>query len=155
MSARTGKTISGHDSQIRRLTLGFAVAAVIIHGWIVINQTGLPYALSLPLLTSVATTMLVISLLHVVLCLRQPADYLGLAVYPLAGVSLIASQAAGGGTPITGDFVQIHVLLSLLAYGVLGLAAAQAVLVSLQRHYLSNHNPRGFIRSFPPLAAPE
>ena len=150
-----GEASQNYSARYRRLTLAFAVVAVVIHGWIMINQTGLPHHLSLPLFTALATTMLTIALLHIVLCLRQPADYLGLAVYPLAAVSLIASQAAGNAAQIVGDAVQIHVLLSLVAYGVLSLAAAQAVLVAIQRHYLSNHKPGGFVRSLPPLDTTE
>ena len=127
-------TIRANDTnRNHQLTLIFATVAVIIHGWIVIHQTGLPHKLSLPLLTSVTATTLTIVLLHIVLCLRQPADYLGLAVYPLAAISLIVSQVSGGDTLIDGQNVQIHVLLSLVSYGVLALAAAQAVLVSMQR----------------------
>jgi len=135
----------------RRMTLAFAAAAVVLHGWVVIHQTGLPRELALPLFTSMAATTLIIVMLHIILCLKQPADYLGIAVYPTAAITLIASQASGGGTQIIGDAVQIHVFLSLLAYAVLALAAAQAILVSIQRHYLSRHKPGGFMRTLPPL----
>lgn len=142
-------------SQMHRFTLICASVAVVLHGWVVIHQTGLPYGLSLPLFTSVSATTLMIVLLLIVLCLRQPADYLGLAVYPLAAVSLIVSQASGGGTPIVGDAVQLHVFLSLIAYGILTLAAAQAVLVAVQRHFLATHKPIGFMRALPPLDTTE
>ncbi len=138
-----------------RLTLAFATIAVVFHGWLVINQTGLPHGLYLPLFTSVSATTLTIVLLHIALCMRQPADYLGLAVYPVAAVSLLVSQASGGGTPIDGTAIQIHVLLSLVSYGLLSLAAAQAVLVAIQRHYLATQRPRGFIRVLPPLDTTE
>ncbi|MFK7857623.1 MAG: inner membrane protein YpjD [Granulosicoccus sp.] len=141
--------------RIHRLTLVFATIAVLFHGWVVIHQTGLPHGLSLPLFTSFSAMTLTIVLLHIVLCLRQPADYLGLAVYPGAAVSLLVSHASGGGTSIDGDAIQIHVLISLVAYGVLSLAAAQAVLVAIQRHYLSIHKPAGFIRALPPLDTTE
>jgi ABC-type uncharacterized transport system permease subunit len=139
----------------RKMTLTFATVALILHGWIVINQTGLPHGLSLPLFTSIAATTLTIVLLHIILCLRQPADYLGIAVYPLAAVSLITSQISGGGTEIVGNAVQVHVFLSLLSYAILALAAAQAVLVSIQRHFLSQHKPGGFMRALPPLDTTE
>ncbi|MFK8081216.1 MAG: inner membrane protein YpjD [Granulosicoccus sp.] len=154
-SGRPGMSTPANSGQMHRLTLVLATVAVILHGWVVIHQTGLPHGLSLPLFTSFATMTLTIVLLHIVLCLRQPADYLGLAVYPGAAISLIVSQASGGGTPIEGDAIQIHVLLSLVAYGVLSLAAAQAVLVAIQRHYLSIHKPGGFIRALPPLDVTE
>lgn len=139
----------------RRVTFLFATAAFVLHCWVVIHQTGLPHGLSLPLFTSFAATSLTIVFLHLLLCLKQPADYLGIAVYPISAISVITSQASGGGAEIVGDAVQLHVFLSLLAYAVLALAAAQAVLVSIQRHYLSRHKPGGFIRSLPPLDSTE
>lgn len=154
-TVRGNAELSQQSAQIRRMTLIFAALAVIIHGWLVINQTGMPQGLTLPLFTSVSATTLTIVLLHIVLCLRQPADYLGLAVYPLAAVSLIVSQTSGGGTPIDGTAVQIHVLLSLVSYGVLALAASQAVLVAIQRHHLATHKPGGFIRVLPPFDTTE
>ncbi len=99
--------------------------------------------------------MLIVVLLQIVLCLNQPADYLGLAVYPLAALSLIASHTSNGGTEIIGNAVQIHVFLSLLSYAVLALAAAQAALVSIQRHFLHRHKPGGFMRALPPLDTTE
>jgi len=141
--------------QLHRLSLVSAAIALVLHGWIVINQTGLPSGLTLPLFTSVSVTTLIIVLLHIVLCLRQPADYLGLAVYPLAAVSLLVSQTSGGGTPIVGAAVQIHVLLSLVSYGILTLAAAQAGLVAVQRHFLATHKPVGFMRALPALDTTE
>lgn len=146
---------SAHAHKTHRLTLVFATIAVVVHGWLVINQTGLPHGLYLPLFTSVSATSLTIVLLHIALCMRQPADYLGLAVYPVAAVSAIVSQASGGGTPIDGTAIQIHVLLSLVSYGLLSLAAAQALLVAIQRHFLATQRPGGFIRVLPPLDTTE
>lgn len=139
----------------RKKTLAFAFVAVLFHAWVVIRQTGLPDDLTLPLLTSFAATTLIVVLLQIVLCLNQPADYLGLAVYPLAAVSLVVSHASNGGTQIIGDAVQVHVFLSLLSYAVLALAAAQAALVSIQRHFLHRHKPGGFMRALPPLDTTE
>ncbi len=160
LAASAGVPVAGAeppigDDKLHRLTLIFASVAMLIHGWVVIHQTGLPHRLYLPLFTSIAATTLTIVLFHIFLCLRKPADYLGLAVYPGAAISLIASQASGGGTPIDGQAIQIHVLLSLVAYGILSLAAAQAVLVAIQRHYLATHKPGGFIRALPPLDTTE
>lgn len=147
--------IKNGDHKQKRLGFYLASLAVVIHLWVVINQTGFPHSLSLPLFTSLAATTLTIALLHLALCLKQPADYLGIAVYPLAAASLIAALASGGGEQIVGDAVQIHVFLSLLSYAVLALAAAQAVLVAIQRRFLSRHKPGGFIRSLPALDSTE
>ena len=139
----------------RRLTLALAAAGLAVHAWVALSLTGWPESLSLPFFTALAVTAIGVVLLQLVLCLRQPADYLGLAVYPLAAVALLASQASGGGHVIQGNAIQIHVLLSVLAYAVLSLAAAQAGLVSIQRHYLGIHRPGGFMRALPPLETTE
>ena len=118
-------------------------------------MTGLPDTLQLPFFTSLAVTAIGVVLLQLVLCVRQPADYLGLAVYPLAAVALLAGQASGEGGTVQGHAVQIHVLLSVLAYAVLSLTAAQAGLVAIQRHFLSRHRPGGFMRALPPLDTTE
>ena len=139
----------------RRLTLALAGAGLLCHVWVALSLTGWPGSLHLPLFTALAVTAIGVVLLQLVLCLRQPADYLGLAVYPLAAVALLASQASGQGHAIQGHAIQIHVLLSVLAYAVLSLAAAQAGLVSIQRHYLSRHRPGGFMHALPPLETTE
>lgn len=144
---KAGQSADGRQ----RMALTLATVALVLHGWVVIHQSGMPHGLSLPLFTSFSATTLTIVLLHIILCLREPAYYLGLVVYPLAAIALIASQAADGGDEIIGSAVQIHVFLSLVSYAMLALAAAQAILVSIQRHYLSRHKPGGYIRALPPL----
>jgi len=144
------------SSGMRRwLTLGLAGVALAFHSWVVMSQTGWPDSLRLPFFTALAVTAIGVVLLQLVLCLRQPADYLGIAIYPLAAVALLASQASGEGQTIQGHAIQVHVLLSVLAYAVLSLAAAQAGLVSIQRHFLSRHRPGGFMRALPPLETTE
>ncbi len=139
----------------RNLTLLCATMALIIHGWLVIHQTGLPNSLNLPLLTSVSATTLTIVFIHIALCLRQPADYLGLAVYPLAAISLLIHNASAVGTPIVSRAIEVHIFLSLVSYAMLTLAASQAILTSVQRNFLAKHKPGGFMRALPPLDTSE
>jgi len=49
----------------------------------------------------------------------------------------------------------LHVLLSLLAYALLTLAAAQAVVLSAQERLLHSRRPGGLIRALPPLETME
>jgi ABC-type uncharacterized transport system permease subunit len=132
-----------------------ATVALLLHAMVVFQYSGLPHDLSLPVFTAVAATTLTIVVLLILLCLRQPADYLGVAVYPIAAVSVLSIHYETGNSQIVGEAIQIHVFLSLLSYGVLALAAAQAVLVSIQRRKLSKHKPGGFMRLLPPLDSTE
>jgi ABC-type uncharacterized transport system permease subunit len=142
---------NGIFSTRRKTALATAFLAFLIHAWVVSAQTGFPETLSLPLFTAIAATSLAVVLLLILLCLTQPADYLGIAVYPIAALSILFSHTATGNSQIEGGAIQIHVFLSLVAYAVLALAAAQAVLVAIQRNYLSKHKPGGFIRALPAL----
>ena len=142
---------AGMFSNRRKMALGIAFVALLIHAWVVANQAGLPHTLSLPLFTALAATSLTIVFLLILLCLRRPADYLGIAVYPIAALTLLFSHTQSGNSDLVGGAIQIHVFLSLVAYAVLALAAAQALLVSIQRRYLSKHKPGGFIRALPAL----
>lgn len=135
----------------RKTALVVASVAFLLHAGVVSDQAGFPEALSLPLFTALAATALTVVFLFILLCLRQPADYLGIAVYPIAALSLLLSHTAPDNSEIVGGAIQIHVFLSLVAYAVLALAAAQAVLVAIQRHFLSRHKPGGFMRALPAL----
>lgn len=154
-----GKGIRGHftaeQASGRRLTLLLAAVALVLHGWVAVSLTGWPDALRLPFFTALAVTAIGVVFLQLVLCLREPADYLGLAIYPLAAITLLASLSAGRGHSVLGHAIQIHVLLSVLAYSVLALAAVQASVVAIQRHHLVRHRPGGYLHALPPLETTE
>jgi len=139
----------------RRLTLGIAAAALCLHILVARSLTGFPESFNMPFLTALAVTAIGVVSLQLALCIRQPADYLGLAVYPTSAVFLLASMAAGEGHSVHGHAIQAHILLSVLAYAVLALAAAQAATVSIQRHHLQTHRPGGYMRALPPLETTE
>lgn len=132
-----------------------ASTALLLHALVVFNYAGLPNDLTLPLFTALAATTLTIVFLLLLLCMRQPADYLGIAIYPIAALSILAIHYRTGNAQVVGEAIQIHVFLSLLSYAVLALAASQAVLVSIQRRKLSRHKPGGFMRLLPPLDSTE
>lgn len=90
--------------------------------------------------------------------LRQPVAALGLAVYPAAALCLAAGMLAPPGNPATAALewpVQLHILLSLLAWGVLTLGAVQAVAMAIQHRQLHDHRPRGAVASLPALQTME
>jgi ABC-type uncharacterized transport system permease subunit len=47
--------------------------------------------------------------------------------------------------------LQIHILISLIAYSMLTIAAVQAVVLAVQDRQLHNHRPGGMMRALPPL----
>jgi len=132
-----------------------AAAALIVHTAVALTQTGLPGTLQLPLFVSLNVAAAFVVGLLLMLCLRQSADYLGLAVYPLAAILVLMSTSNPQAGTSLGLDIQLHVLLSLTAYAFLSLAAAQAVLVWIQRRQLQAHRPGGFMRALPALDTTE
>ena len=92
------------------------------------------------------------------LCWREPLRTLGLAVYPLAG--LTAVSAVLWPTPVNtaavADWkVRVHVVLSLFSAGLLTLAAVHASLLAAQERLLHGHRLTQLTRALPPLQTME
>jgi len=99
-----------------------------------------------------------VTCLLIIAALKKPVENLGLLVLPLAAISLILEFFL----PVqhivhTADQKGIgaHIVLSILAYSLLGLAAVQAVLLSVKEKHLHNRQPGGLIRTLPPLETME
>jgi len=93
-----------------------------------------------------------------VFSLRAPVTSLLIALFPLVLITdLLAWLFPGHGAAlIPGNSKQmIHVLLSILAYGILTIAAFQASLLAVHDNQLKNRNPVRFNRTFPPLQTME
>lgn len=100
-----------------------------------------------------AVTWLVASLLYIA-SFSRPVQSLGLIVLPLASIALILGMIFPQLTShIINDSagMNIHIFTSLLAYAILTLAAAQALILAYQDRQLRLHKPVGFIQKLPPL----
>jgi len=142
----------------KRIALSLGLAAVIFHADIlarhIFTDTGLQMGF-----THVASlaTWFVASLL-LLASFRKPVENLGLIVLPLAAFTLTAEYLLPvdhilDATAHRG--LGVHIMLSILAYSLLGLAAVQAVLTSIQERNLHNRKPTGFIRTLPPMETME
>lgn len=85
---------------------------------------------------------------------REPVSVNGLLIYPLAG--LFAACATAWPSPLNDVDVlswkiSLHILISLLAAGVLTLAAVQAVALAIQERLLRNHAIASRSGHLPPL----
>jgi len=139
----------------KRPALLLAATALVLHVVVLLNLSGLPDALNLSFFTALSTTLLAIVLVHLLMCLTQPADYLGLVVYPLAAAGLVAGVLFTSADKSVSPSLQLHIVLSITANALLALGAMQAALVFVQRRYLKRHQPGGFMRALPPLTTTE
>lgn len=139
----------------KRPALWIAGIAWLLHVVITFQQSGLPDALSLPFFVALSVTTAAIVFVQLIMCLSRPADYLGLAIYPIAALGVIGSTLFSSKAKALSGSLQLHVLLSIMAYAVLALCAAQAVLVAVQRRQLNQHQTGGFMRVLPALTSTE
>jgi ABC-type uncharacterized transport system permease subunit len=100
---------------------------------------------------------LIINILVFISGLKKPLHSLYLALMPISGLSLLAALIS----PITKAVapmsvtMQIHVLLSVLAYSLLTIAALQALLSGYQDWQLKHKRQNLLMRTLPPMQTME
>jgi ABC-type uncharacterized transport system permease subunit len=99
-----------------------------------------------------------ILLLLLLSSLSKPVENLGILLLPLAILGIVINMHFPTARLLAVDSppaLQIHVLISLLAYSLLAIASVQAILLAIQDHHLHHRHPGGFIRALPPLQTME
>ena len=88
----------------------------------------------------------------------KPVESLGVVILPSAALAL-ALELMFPATHIllTADAAELryHIVISILAYSMLSIAALQSVVLWVQNKSLRAKHPGGFIRSFPPMETME
>lgn len=86
--------------------------------------------------------------------LYRPLETLGILMFPLTGLACILAVLLPTAEPLTGisgQFIQSHIMISIIAYSLIMLSALQAITLAFQEHAIRSHHPGGFIRFLPPL----
>lgn len=151
--------ISSGDTQKKKygvLSLGFV--AIVLHIVTLSPSLFTVAGLNLGFYSMVSLTSLLIVLLLWVAAVGKPVESLGITILPLAGLSIVLDMTLPAHhlfqerPPLS---LEIHILTSILAYSLLALAAAQALLLAVQDWRLRNRRPGGFVRALPPLETME
>ncbi len=148
----------GASVPARPALLALGLGAVTLHGGLLQHALFTPDGLNLGFFNAFSLTGWLIALLLLLSAFRRPVENLGIFLLPLAALALALSGffpsqhllAASEPWPL-----KAHVVLSLTAYSLLGIAAVQALLLAVQDRHLRNRQPGGFIRALPPLATME
>lgn len=132
-------------------------AAILNHGlsvWLAMFQNDGVH-LGLSEMGSLATFS--ISLMLLISSLRKPVLNLVIGVFPMSMAALLFAiwgpVSAPAGYLKTG--LLLHIVLSLVAYSLMVIAAFQAILVAVQNYQLKNKHTRGIIQVLPPLQTME
>lgn len=106
--------------------------------------------------SAVIVTALMVFLLLTV-SLAKPVLNIAVGLFPLSGVALLLAvglPSPAGSSGMTPG-IALHAISSALAFGVLVIAAMQAVLLGVQNQALRHHHTRGVVQALPPLTTME
>lgn len=138
--------------------IGIGLAGVALHGLVLYPEVFTASGLNLGFFNASSLIGLIMALLLLLAALARPVENLGIAMLPLAALT-IALMFAFPTYHIVDDrpgwALDIHIALSVLAYSLLAMAALQAMVLAIQDHQLHNRHPGGLIRSLPPLQTME
>jgi len=138
----------------RSLSLALVTMASMIHGillWTTFldNSTiHMGLGISLSLAGWLSTLLVIIS------SIKKPMESLGIILFPLSIISLWLTPLLPP-PHVLAMGIGIHALASLIAYTLLGLAAAQAALIIFQENRLRERKWHGLLGALPPLALME
>jgi len=138
-------------------TLALALGAIVLHAAVLYPGLRLEAALNLSLTTAFSLVAWIVAVLYVCASLYRPVDNLGVIVMPLAGLTVLVAWIWPAQHPIalSSPWQAAHIVVSLLAYSLLCLAAAQSLLLLAQERGLKQRHPGGFIRTLPPMETTE
>lgn len=141
----------------KRLALLLSVAAVVLHGMLLYGNVRAVGGLNLTLAGAFALVAWVVATLYVLASLSRPIENLGVIVLPLAAATVLLEGwwPDAVGTRLSSTPQAIHILVSILAYSLLCLAAVQSLMLLAQENQLRHKHTQGFIRALPPMQTME
>ncbi len=157
-TAYQGMRLTKRQAPSRPLLGLLVLAALLLHGTSLFLQLHATAGLTLDFFSAASLIAYAVILLTLLACLRIPVENLLLLLLPLGCLTVLLAQFLPSGTltPINeGPGILAHILLSILAYGLLTMAVFQSLLLLLQNYQLKHKHPSGLIRNFPPLQTME
>ncbi|MBF0256453.1 MAG: cytochrome c biogenesis protein CcsA [Gammaproteobacteria bacterium] len=142
----------------RNLALLPGFAALLLHLVSLYQELMTPVGLNLSFFSVGALVGWTVVLVLLLSALTKPVENLGILLMPMAGITVILALRFPDLTLLSDSSqtgLTLHVLLSVLAYSLLMLAAVQALLLAVQEKHLHNRHPGGFVRALPPLQTME
>lgn len=138
------------------ITIG--LVAVAVHSIILYNTMLVPEGLNIGFFNAGSLITWLMALTILLASLTNPVENLGVFLLPLAALVIFLGHIF----PIDNVLVlkqaqdlRIHIVMSILAYSLISIAAVHAILLAIQERQLRNKHPGGFIRALPPLQTME
>lgn len=142
-------------SKLSRKTIFIsALIAIGFHAVILSNQVITDVGFNLSLFNTLSICMIIISSLILIAFLLRPLDIMLMLILPINASTLLLAWMFPSTDLLPLDSpagLNIHVIISIIAYSLMALAALHAVFLSIQNRQLHNHQTGGIVRLLPPL----
>jgi ABC-type uncharacterized transport system permease subunit len=135
-----------------------SIPAILLHGYLLFRWIDHPFAQNLSLSHLFSLVCWLIALATLSTSRIKPMENLSLFIFPFAALSILLNLFFPDQNLLhTLQHPQslIHILISLLTLGILGMAAMQATLLYLQNQLLRNKAALGIVKILPPLQTME
>ena len=132
--------------------------AVVLHAFVLHSTLQIEAGLNLALTNAISLVAWAMAALFLVTAAYKPIANLGIVVMPASGLSVLAAWLWPGHPVIlaTGSPLQsLHIIISVLAYGLLALAVLQSLLWLAQEHQLRQRQAGTLLHALPPLETME
>ncbi|HTO18833.1 MAG TPA: cytochrome c biogenesis protein CcsA [Pseudomonas sp.] len=158
-TAYQGTRLGQRINPARTLLTLLGALALIAHVYTLADQLFSPAGLTLDFFRAASLISAAVIALILLASQRMPVQNLLLLLFPLGFFTVLLAAFAPSGTAATINEkagILSHILLSILAYGLLTIAMFQSLLLLLQDHQLKQKRLSSLaVRSFPPLQTME
>jgi ABC-type uncharacterized transport system permease subunit len=147
-----------HKVGFQPLLHGLGFIAVFCHGLVLYALLAEQEKLNFALMNVLSLAAWVVVTMFLITALRKPISNLGVIVLPLASILLLVQKIWPGpplllSEPSTLEYT--HIVISLLAYSLMAIAATQGILLLVQEKHIRQKHPGGFVRALPPMETME
>lgn len=155
-----GRKDTQPDSPLQKKTgiIILGLVAVALHTVYLSHVLFIPEGVNFGFFNSGSLIMWLIALTLMLGAIANPVENLGIVLLPLAALSILLDMlfpVKHTLLPAEAMELKIHILMSIMAYALLTIAAVHAVVLWIQDRQLRNRKPGGFIRALPPLETME
>ena len=133
------------------------LGAVVLHAALLYTSLWTASGLNLALTPAFSLVAWVVATMYLSSSLIRPVDNLGIFIMPFAGLMLLVDWLWPGqmSLALTSSVSAAHIIVSVLAYSLMCLAAVQSLMLLMQERHLRGRHPGGFIRALPPVQTME
>jgi ABC-type uncharacterized transport system permease subunit len=153
---RTKSEKVGGLSKLHIILIG--LVAVAFHTVTLYHTLFVAGGLNLGFFNAMSLISWLIALLVLLAALSNPVESLGVFLLPLASIAISLEMIFPSAHTLPGVQaleLKLHIMMSVLAYSLLSIAAVQSILLAIQDNHLRNKRPGGFIRALPPMQTME